>query len=136
MDVGEEEERPRGEGGEGGSGAEANGAEESGVGVGGEGEQMDEDEEKEGMGEDETAAEETPETGGEKEREEIGSSADSAARGTDERKEARRRELKEGRRTGKRILKWAKLKMSYILCDVGDVSEYGGGNSAVRLVAF
>jgi hypothetical protein len=35
-----------------------------------------------------------------------------------------------------KILKWAKLKMSYILCDVGDVSEYGGGNSAVRLVAF
>ena len=43
------------------------------------------------------------ETGGEKEREEIGSSVDSAARGTDERKEARRRELKEGRRTGKRV---------------------------------
>ena len=64
---------------------------------------MDEDEEQEGMGEDETAAEETTETGGEKEREEIGSSVDSAARGTDERKEARRRELKEGRRTGKRV---------------------------------
>ena len=55
------------------------------------------------MAEDVTAAEELTETGGEKEREEIGSSVDSAARGTDERKEARRRELKEGRRTGKRV---------------------------------
>ena len=100
-DVGEEEERPRGEGGEGGSGAEATEAEGSGVGVGGEGEKMDE--EQEGMAEDVTAAEELTETGGEKEREEIGSSVDSAARGTDERKEARRRELKEGRRTGKRV---------------------------------
>ena len=84
-DVGEEEERPRGEGGEGGSGAEATEAEGSGVGVGGEGEKMDE--EQEGMAEDVTAAEELTETGGEKEREENGCSADSAVRGTDEREE-------------------------------------------------
>ena len=50
------------------------------MGVGGEGKQMDE--EQEGMAEDETAAEETTETGGEKEREENGCSADSAVRGT------------------------------------------------------
>ncbi|XP_030230328.1 uncharacterized protein LOC115556985 isoform X1 [Gadus morhua] len=84
-DVGEEEERPRGEGGEGGSGAEATEAEGSGVGVSGEGEKMDE--EQEGMAEDVTAAEELTETGGEKEREENGCSADSAVRGTDEREE-------------------------------------------------
>ena len=45
------------------------------------------DEEQEGMAEDVTAAEELTETGGEKEREENGCSADSAVRGTDEREE-------------------------------------------------
>ncbi|CAL8356111.1 unnamed protein product [Boreogadus saida] len=81
-DVGEEEERSKGEDG---SGAEATEADGSGVGVGVEGEQMYEDEAQEGMAEDETAAEETTEIGGEKEREEDGCSVDSAVRETDER---------------------------------------------------
>ncbi|CAL8324375.1 unnamed protein product [Merluccius merluccius] len=99
-DVDEEEERPRGEGGEGDSGAEATESEGSGVGVGGEGEEMDEDEEQDGKAEDEKAAEETTETGGEKEREGNGYSVDSVVRGTDEREE--RRSAGEGAKGGEK----------------------------------
>ncbi len=72
---------------EGGSEAEGTETEESDGGENGDEEQMDEDGEQDGEEEDEAAADGTPmEAGGEKEREEIGSSLDSVLREIEVRK--------------------------------------------------
>ncbi len=93
---------------EGGSEAEGTETEESDGGENGDEEQMDEDGEQDGEEEDEAAADGTPmEAGGEKEREEIGSSLDSVLREIEEKKmengavEERKGEGKNGDKSGK-----------------------------------